>query len=58
VNELAQFLGCVTKVFTLGGIVHGLLCRRPYPQILTRPLFLSLLLGVVVRAGSYLDISQ
>ena len=32
--------------------------RRPYPEIPTRPLLLSLLLGVVLRSGSYLDISQ
>jgi hypothetical protein len=58
VNELAQFLGYVTKVFDLGRIVRALRCRRPYPKIPARPLFLSLLLGVVLRAGSYLEISQ
>jgi hypothetical protein len=57
-NELARFLDYVTKVFALGRIVRGVRCHRPYPQIPTRPLFLSLLLGVVLRAGSYLDISQ
>ena len=57
-NELAQFLGYVTKVFGLGRIVRGVRCRRPYPVIPTRPLLLSLLLGVVIRAGSYLAISQ
>ena len=57
-NELAQFLGDVTKVFALGRIVRGVRSRRPYPEIPTRPLLLSLLLGVVLRSGSYLDISQ
>lgn len=57
-NELARFLDYVTKVFALGRIVRGVRCHRPYPEIPTRPLFLSLLLGVVLRAGSYLDISQ
>jgi hypothetical protein len=31
---------------------------RPYPQIPLRPLVLSLLLGVVIRVGSYLELSQ
>ena len=57
-NELARFLDYVTKVFALGRIVRGVRCHRPYPQIPPRPLFLSLLLGVILRAGSYLDISQ
>ena len=57
-NELAQFLAYVTKVFPLGRIVREVRDTRPYPQIPTRPLLLSLLLGSVLRAGSYLDISQ
>lgn len=57
-NELAQFLGYVTKVFGFGRMVRSARCRRPYPTIPTRCLFLSLVLGVVIRAGSYLDISQ
>src|SRR5256712_13805414 len=57
-NELAQFLGYVTKVFGFGRVVRSVRCRRPYPTIPTRCLFLSLFLGVVVRAGSYLDISK
>ena len=57
-NELARFLDYVTKVFALGRIVRSVRCHRPYPEIPTRPLFLSLLLGVILRAGSYLDISQ
>jgi len=57
-NELAQFLACATKVFALGRLVREVRDRRPYPEIPTRPLLLSLLLGVVLRAGSYLDLSK
>ena len=57
-NELAQFLSYVTKVFHLGRILRGVRSRRPYAEIPTRPLLLSLLMGVVIRAGSYLDISK
>ncbi len=57
-NELAQFLGYVTKVFDLGRIIRGVRSRRPYADIPTRPLLLSLLMGVVIRAGSYLEISK
>jgi len=57
-NELAQFLNYVIKVFALNRVVRSVRSARPYPQIPTRPLLLSLLLGVVLRAGSYLEISQ
>src|SRR5438874_4133836 len=57
-NELAQFLGYVTKVFAFGRMARSVRCRRPYPTIPTRCVFLSLILGVVIRAGSYLDISK
>ena len=57
-NELAQFLGCVTKVFAFGRVVRSVRCRRPYPTIPTRCLFLSLFLGVIIRTGSYLDLSK
>jgi hypothetical protein len=57
-NELAQFLAYVVKVFALGRVVRAVRDSRPYPEIPTRPLLLSLLLGVVIRAGSYLDISK
>jgi hypothetical protein len=57
-NELAQFLGYVTKVFALGRVVGGVRSRRPYAKIPTRPVLLSLLLGVVTRVGSYLDLSK
>jgi len=57
-NELAQFLGYVTKVFTFGRLVRSVRCQRPYPKIPTRCLFLSLLLGIVLRTGSYLNLSK
>ena len=57
-NELAQFLGYVTKVFALGRVVRGVRSDRPYAKIPTRPLFLSLLMGVAIRVGSYLDLSN
>jgi len=57
-NELAQFLNYVIKVFALNRVVQEVRTTRPYPQIPTRPLLLSLLLGVILRAGSYLDIAQ
>jgi Transposase DDE domain len=57
-NELAQFLNYIIKVFTFNRVVHRVRDSRPYPVIPTRPLLLSLLLGVVVRAGSYLDIAK
>src|SRR6266513_2036794 len=57
-NELAQFLGYLTKVFSFGRVVRSVRSERPYPTIPTRCLFLSLVLGVVIRAGSYLDISK
>jgi len=57
-NELAQFLGYVAKVFHLGQVVRGVRSDRPYAQIPTRPLLLSMLMGVVIRVGSYLDLSK
>jgi hypothetical protein len=57
-NELAQFLTYVIKVFALNRVVRTLRDSRPYAKIPTGPLFLSLLLGVVIRAGSYRDIAK
>ena len=57
-NQLAQFLSYVAKVFDLPKRLSQVRDHRPYPQIPTRPVLVSLLLGVVIRAGSYLDISQ
>jgi hypothetical protein len=57
-NELAQFLTYAIKVFALGQVVRVVRDSRPYPEIPTRPLLLSLLLGVVLRVGSYRDIAK
>lgn len=57
-NELAQFLTYVIKVFALGQVVRAVRDSRPYPEIPTRPLLLTLLLGVVLRMGSYRDIAK
>jgi hypothetical protein len=56
-NELAQFLGYAVKVFHLGRLLRGVRDKRPYPQIPTQPVLLSLLLGAVLRVGSYLDLA-
>lgn len=56
-NELAQFLNYVIQVFALGQVVRQVSDSRPYPEIPTRALFLSLLLGVVFRASSSLNLS-
>jgi hypothetical protein len=57
-NVLAQFLTYVSKVFALATLVRQVRDKRPEPQIPTRPVLLSLLLGIIIRAGSYLDISK
>jgi hypothetical protein len=57
-NELAQFLTYLVKVFAFNGVVRTVRDSRPYPEIPTRPLLLSLLLGVVIRAGSYREIAK
>ena len=57
-NQLAQFLNYVVKVFALNRVVRGMRDSRPYGQIPTRPVFLSLLLGVVLRVGSYNDMAK
>ena len=57
-NQLAQFLTYVIKVFALNHVVRSVRDARPQPQIPTRPLLLSLLLGVVLRVGSYHDLAK
>jgi len=55
---LAQFLAYVQKVFRVGQLLRSIRDRRPYPQIPTRPVVVSLFLGVVLRVGSYLDLAE
>jgi len=57
-NELAQCFHYGVKVFALNRLVRRTRCSRPYPKIPTRPFFLSLLLGVLLRVGSYRDIAK
>src|SRR5512138_2637132 len=57
-NELAQFLSYLLKVFAFNRVVRTVRDSRPYAKIPTRPLFLSLVLGVFLRAGSYRDIAK
>src|SRR5208283_4677035 len=57
-NELAQFLNYLIKVFAFNRVVRRVRDSRPHPVIPTRPLFLSLLLGVALRSGSYRDIAK
>jgi hypothetical protein len=58
VNRLAQFLHYAQKVFALKSRLRGVRDQRPWPQIPTFPLLLSLVLGVVLRLSSYLDLAQ
>ncbi len=54
-NEPAQLLGCVTKVFGFSRLVRSVRGTRPDPTIPTRCVWLSLLPGVVLRTGSYVQ---
>jgi hypothetical protein len=57
VNELAQFLTYINKVFGFGQWLRTVRDGRQDPDIPTRPVLLSLIMGVVTRVGSYLDLS-
>ena len=56
-NHLAQFLLYVQKVYGLE-ILHGVRDGRPFAKIPTTPVFLSLVLGVVLRISSYLNLAD
>lgn len=56
-NELAQFLTYASKVFGLPALLRGIRDHRTYPQIPTAPVLASLFFGVILRVGSYLDLS-
>ena len=42
----------------MGRLLRGIRDRRPYPEIPTRALVVSLFLGAVLRVGSYLDLAE
>ncbi len=57
-NRLAQFLGYTGKVFALRGLLRRVCDGRSEPRIPFLPVVLCLVLGVVMRIGSYLDLAQ
>lgn len=57
-NQLALFLQYVQKVFALKQVLAGVRARRQDPEIVTLAVLLCLLLGVVLRIPSYLDLAQ
>lgn len=57
-NRLAQFLHYAQKVFALLKLLRTLGDGRSQPEIPALPLIVSLLLGVVTRVPSYLDLAQ
>jgi hypothetical protein len=57
-NRLAQFLHYAQKVFALKTRLRAIGDRRPLAVVPTFPVVLSLVLGVVLRIGSYLDLAQ
>lgn len=57
-NRLAQFLHYAQKVFGLKTVLRGVRDERPQARIPTAPVLLSLVLGVVLRISSYLDLSR
>jgi len=58
VNRLSQFLQYGRKVFALQGLLRRPRDGRCEPQIPLLAINLCLLLGVVTRIGSYLDLAQ
>lgn len=57
-NRLAQFLQCGTKVLGLKGLLRSVRDGRVEPKVPLLPLVLCLVLGVVTRIGSCLDLAQ
>jgi len=58
VNRLAQFLRYAQKVFDLKGLLRRVREGRCQPKIALLSVNLCLLLGVVTRVSSYLDLAQ
>lgn len=57
-NRLAQFLQYSTKVFDLKALLRSLHEGRVEPRVPLLPLSLCLILGVITRISSYLDLAQ
>lgn len=57
-NRLAQFLQYTCKVFGLKRRLRTVREGRSEPKVALLPLNLCLILGVVMRIGSYLDLAQ
>ena len=57
-NRLAQFLQYTGKVFGLKALLRSVRDGRAEPQVPLLPLVLCLVLGVVTRIGSYLDLAE
>jgi hypothetical protein len=58
VNRLAQFLQYTGKVFGLKARLRTVRDGRSEPQVPLLPLIICLMLGVVMRIGSYLDLAE
>jgi len=58
VNRLAQFLQYTGKVFGLKALLGRVRDARCEPRVPLVPLVACLVLGVVVRIGSYLDLAE
>ena len=57
-NRLAQFLQYTSKVLGLKGLLRSVREGRSEPQVPLLPLTVCLVLGVVMRISSYLDLAQ
>jgi hypothetical protein len=58
VNRLAQFLQYASKVFELRKLLRSVREGRSQPQVPLLPLIVCLVLGAVMRIGSYLDLAE
>jgi hypothetical protein len=58
VNRLAQFLHYCQKVFNLKTLLRGVRDTRPQAKIPTNAVLLSLVMGVVLRISSYLELAE
>ena len=57
-NRLVQFFHYAQKVFRLNALLRGVRCGRPYPEIPTCAVVVSLFMGAILRVGSYLDLAE